>query len=185
MQLLSDEQLKQIRNLRPISNSVSNTLLRTYESEAIRLYLLRVFDADFINTLIEYNKDNETQTINDHDKKICKAILNGKIYFSRQGKSDYFTGLIEALLYLICARMFMNQQLIISQNAIKKHNTDVSNQAETSEVKRLSRDCLNMGLLLLKDVYKYVKTTEFKNKIKYNGIEELTFAVISCKMIGE
>ena len=42
MNILTEEQLKKIRGLRPISASVNTGIIRAYETEAIHIYLLMV-----------------------------------------------------------------------------------------------------------------------------------------------
>lgn len=180
MNILTEAQFKELRTLRPIANSVNNVFLKTYESEAIELYILPIMDAKFFQSLIEENQKDELEEANTE----LKHIVRGCVYF-HCNETKRNPGLCLAIEYLTLARFIANHQIVISQNSVKKQNNDLSIQASEQEVKRLSRDCLHNGLALLKKVCNYISLTDkYKRYIK--DVDKVcNSANIKLQVLGE
>lgn len=177
MNILTDEQIKKYRGLRPISASISNGILRAYETEAIHIYLLKIFDAKFLKEIADYN----TNTDSTQKKPIFDDIINGSIFQTNIG-CKFQQGLPIALGYLMLSRFFNNQAIIVSQNSVRKQKNDLSETASHSEIKQLSRDCLNIGFILLKEVCQYIKTTPYKYSVK--NFQKISNSVINIQTLG-
>lgn len=179
MNILTEEQLKKVRGLRPISASVNTSIIRTYETEAIHIYLLKIFDAKLLNEIAEYNQKEITER---QTNPIFDDIIKGSLFQSPTGYK-FHQGLPIAIGYLTLSRYFNNQAFIISQNSIRKQKNDLSETAPQTEIKQLSRDCLNIGFIHLKEVCTYIKQTEYKNKIK--NVEKISNSVLNIQTLGE
>lgn len=178
MNILTDEQIKECRGLRPISASINNGILRAYETEAIHIYLLKIFDAKFLKEIAGYNQQTDA---NISQNSTFDNILNGSIFQTPTG-CKFQQGLPLALGYLMLSRFFNNQALIVSQNSVRKQKNDLSETASPKEIKQLSRDCLNIGFILLKEVCQYIKTTPYKSNVK--DFEKISNAVINIQTLG-
>lgn len=180
MNILTEEQLKKIRGLRPISASVNTGIIRAYETEAIHIYLLKIFDAKFLREIAEYNNTEDKTTENRN--QIFDNIIKGSEFITKNGYK-FHQGLPTALGYLTLSRYFNNQAFIISQNSIRKQKNDLSETAPQQEIKQLSRDCLNIGTIYLKELCTYIKTTTYAEKIKNE--KTLSNAIINFQTLGK